>query len=707
VERQCNGVLLPAIALPFDDAELDGKTVADLLADPAAYEGETLADPLEGVAYGRCKAQIMRRADGTVWIHSFAHGRTAYELKLDAAAVRAILEKTEDGEIIAILIRHALAAELNEVENGSLIAWAAKKTGTGIRAIRSLLKEARTVAAAKQKQQERQRRAAARTDPRPVLPAPAADAPWLPEMAAYNVVLGKSRDRLPPARNIEGQAAIARQTKLPGIHAFVNANDDGGRSSEAAAQWVIAAMSECEVAEILEQYIDFVDQEGRSVHCPAPFVRHYLKRTDGALPTIAAISILPIVLADGHVLVFDGLERKRGIVFDVEPELMKLLPNRAACTKAAVGEAMRFLCDDWLVDVATDAKGKAILVALALTIVERSLLDQRPAFFVNAGKRGNGKTTTLQMILEAVTGAPASASAWSTNEEERRKALLAYFMYGVPYILWDNVGRGTQISCPNIEKSCTSAYYSDRKLGVSEMVSTAAATIHIFTGNNVRPRGDLASRSLQARLDANRIDPENREFKHPDPLGWTRANRNKILVALYTILLGNPALDLAADAPMKTRYKLWQRIVGSAVEHAAQCALETNPDIDHLPDKPDLPDFGALFLSQEVDEEDADSLAELLDTFGETYGRNASFKAADVAKMINTEAATNAAIIARSVLFPTLPHNAPVTPKAVGKRLKAHVDEPVNCGERILVLKLGRDTDNNLYKFYVAEIQAQ
>jgi hypothetical protein len=36
---------------------------------------------------------------------------------------------------------------------------------------------------------------------------------------------------------------------------------------------------------------------------------------------------------------------------------------------------------------------------------------------------------------------------------ERRKALLAYFMYGVPYILWDNIARAMQLSCPHIEKS--------------------------------------------------------------------------------------------------------------------------------------------------------------------------------------------------------------------------------------------------------------
>jgi hypothetical protein len=83
IARQCEGVLRPDVVLPFDDPELAGRTVGDVLADPDLYEGETLADPLEGVAYGTCKARIMRREDGTPWIHSFAHGRTIYELKHD------------------------------------------------------------------------------------------------------------------------------------------------------------------------------------------------------------------------------------------------------------------------------------------------------------------------------------------------------------------------------------------------------------------------------------------------------------------------------------------------------------------------------------------------------------------------------------------------------------------------------------------------
>src|SRR5690242_10739012 len=93
IERECEGILLPNVELPFDDQEFAGCAVADVLADPDRFEGATLADPLEGVEYGRCKARIMRRAHGTVWINSFAHGRTVYELKLDYRAAKAVLEK--------------------------------------------------------------------------------------------------------------------------------------------------------------------------------------------------------------------------------------------------------------------------------------------------------------------------------------------------------------------------------------------------------------------------------------------------------------------------------------------------------------------------------------------------------------------------------------------------------------------------------------
>jgi hypothetical protein len=129
---------------------------------------------------------------------------------------------------------------------------------------------------------------------------------------------------------------------------------------------------------------------------------------------------------------------------------------------------MAFLVDDWLCDVATDYKGKCVIIAAAMSVLERLLLPERSAFFITAGQRGGGKTTTANMISLATLGRRAAAAAWSADDEERRKALLAYLGEGVPVIVWDNISRGAIISCPSIEKALTTETYSDRVLGASE-----------------------------------------------------------------------------------------------------------------------------------------------------------------------------------------------------------------------------------------------
>jgi hypothetical protein len=340
-------------------------------------------------------------------------------------------------------------------------------------------------------------------------------------------------------------------------------------------QWTLAKLTDREVSEEIERRINYVDENGRSVRLPMEFVRHYTTRHDNVLPTIVAIATLPIVLADGGILGMEmGFDRQRGISFIIPKEVMALVPRREDATPAAVAAAMKFLTDVWLVDVKTDYGGKCSIIAAALTIIERSLLDQRPVFIVTAGRRGSGKTTLLTMLIKGITAIWPAAAAWSPNDEERRKAILSYFLAGVSYILWDNIKRGTQIDCPHIERSCTSAYYADRLLGVSEMVRTSASTINFFTGNAIGAKGDIASRSLKIWLDADRPDPENRDFKNEDPIGWTDDHRVEILKALYTILLGNPMLEAKRNAKMKTRFKMWWRLVGSAVENAAREAAK-------------------------------------------------------------------------------------------------------------------------------------
>ena len=142
IKRQCEGVLLPDVMLPFDDPEFAGSTVADVLADPARFEGATLADPLEGVDYGRCKARIMRRADRTLWINSFAHGGIAYELKFDFDAAKDALAKEPEASVVDLFVRLVLLGDLDPVETEQLRNLVQKLTKISRKALNEKLKAA-------------------------------------------------------------------------------------------------------------------------------------------------------------------------------------------------------------------------------------------------------------------------------------------------------------------------------------------------------------------------------------------------------------------------------------------------------------------------------------------------------------------------------------------------------------------------------------
>jgi len=369
---------------------------------------------------------------------------------------------------------------------------------------------------------------------------------------------------------------------------------------------------------------------------------------------------------------------------------------------------MSWLVDEWLVDVATDYPGKCVLIATALTILERLLLPERPAVFVTAGQRGGGKTTALHMISMATLGRRAAACGWSSSEEERRKALFAYLGEGLPFLCWDNLSRGAAISCPSIEKALTAETYSDRVLGETQTRTVPAFTVMAFTGNNCVPRGDLASRSLCVRLAVDRPDPENRIFHHADPIGWTEANRGRALAALYTILLGNPRLRAIASPAAQTRFKAWWHLVGSAVEHAADLHVtDTAARVAALvADRPTCPpvaiSFRSMFLAGEADEEQTSSLATVLDVLRDRWVNG--FRAGDVALFAGQ--ATDEAIEFKAALEQASGKPLPIiTPTAITWRLKALKDAPVLIEGATLALRYAPDKAKNGGTFIVRNVR--
>jgi hypothetical protein len=551
-----HGVLFPELELQFD--HLGTVTVGAVLADPARFIEETLADPMEGVGYGRCKAIVLKSDDGTLLIHSFAHGRGIYWVRHDLNSAKAGFAQAP----AVGMVDHAMAilaqAELEADELADFVATVSKAANVGIRALMSRVKKDRA-------QREADRRKASMTskaDGRIVLSRPEPDGELLPTVTFLDEVLAADQREEPPMRNASG-AFVQVEVREPWALHLLTADtanaveEEPDQAMTPPAEPLLAELTPTGIELLLERYVRWIVYTKNGSYfgaLPGPFIKALMEFSPSDIPMARALNTSPLIMLSGRVIDGVGLDRDTGLVHRIDPILRSCIPANPP-TEQEIKEALIFLLDEWLVDVALDAVGKCVVVILALTLLERALLPERPAFFVTAGQRGGGKTTLVHMVLLAVLGRRAAAASWSDNAEERKKALFSYLRQGVAALVWDNIARGSSISCCHIEAALTAPEISDRVLGVSHVETVPAGTIQIFTGNSIAPRGDMASRSFQLALDVNRPDPENRPFTHPDPLAWTQANRPKILRALYTILIGG-AVNRQQGQLAKTRFKL-------------------------------------------------------------------------------------------------------------------------------------------------------
>jgi hypothetical protein len=568
VEARHRGVLLPHLDLDFD--HLGVVPVAAVLADPGRFVDETLADPLEGAGYGRCKAKVMREDDGELFINSFAHGRTLYWLRHDARSAKAaIVQAPVDGLVDCAMAILAMT-EMEADELTDFVTTVAKKADVGLQAVKARIAKDRR----EREQTKRKAALASGGDGRLIRLRPQSDGERLPTTTFLDEVLASDQREEPPMRDASGNLVEVRVTKPWALHLLTadgsNAAVEDAETMKAPAEPGLVRLTPTGVEMLVERYVCFVVEKKHVTYfgaLPTPFVTALMEFAPSDIPVVRAINTAPLVTMSGQVIDGVGLDRDTGLVHRIDPLLRACLPPNPP-TEQDVRDAVIFLLDDWLVDVALDRVGKSIAIMLALTLIERALLTERPAFFATAGQRGGGKTTLVNMITLAALGRRAAAAAWSENSEERKKALFSYLRQSLACLVWDNIPRGAAISCPHIEAALTAPDISDRVLGVSQVETVPSTTVQIFTGNSITPRGDMASRSLMLALNVDRPDPENRAFEHADPLGWTQANRAKIVRALYTLLIAG-ALNRPKQQEAKTRFKTWWNMVGWPVEHAA------------------------------------------------------------------------------------------------------------------------------------------
>ena len=322
-DRQCGGVLLPSVELAFDAEDFAGCTVGDVLADPARFVGATLADPLEGVEYGRCKAKIMQRPDGAVWINSFAHGRLAYELKHDAASVASAIKAANPADAAEVLVKQVVSADLQPEEEQRLREMVVGLADVKLRPLGLRIKAAKTEHARAQAKAAQEHLAATRLDRRTKLDVPAPDAERLPVLQALDEVLTAVDQDEPPMRDLDGHPVEVRARPPLMLHELTSGGSNQHETQHsrlpAPALPLLTKHDRFSLAHEIERHVEFISQSEtggeRTVALSPVFVDHYCSYRDSLLPRVGAIVTAPLVLSDGTMLAAPGLDRQRNLVF--------------------------------------------------------------------------------------------------------------------------------------------------------------------------------------------------------------------------------------------------------------------------------------------------------------------------------------------------------------------------------------------------------
>lgn len=308
---------------------------------------------------------------------------------------------------------------------------------------------------------------------------------------------------------------------------------------------------------------------------------------DGIRPIEGSVGY-PFVRTGGSIVTERGYDDRTGVYLSTDVEVAFVPPS---ATKEEATEAAEFVLDlvcDFPFE--NEAHKSAWLAALLTPLMRFAIDGPVPLFVFVANIRGAGKTLLADLIGTILTGLPMTHTTNTSDDEEMRKKLGAFFMAGDPLVLFDNaVGI---VGTPSLDNVITSRVYKDRILGKTENTPAFEnRTTFYVTGNNPVLREDTARRSIQIRLESDDDRPERRaEFRYnlPDDAA---SRRPALVAALLTILDAYEAAGRPRQGMIRMgSFEAWSRAVRAPLVWLGldDPALTNNEAVDSASEELDL-----------------------------------------------------------------------------------------------------------------------
>ena len=388
-----------------------------------------------------------------------------------------------------------------------------------------------------------------------------------------------------------------------------------------------------------------------------PWVLQQLVQRPNLLPPLAGVVDHP-VLSGGRLLTGD-------IRYDRESMLYLSSPELDFQWSGGPKEALRFLTEDWLGRFPFATKGdliRALLIPLTLLLRRTEVRGGSPLFFVTSPGAQTGKSLLARTLFLAVLGRLPAPMAFSSNDEEFKKSFMAALMSSPSGIYYDNMPNGWSVGSRELDAYATADEYIDRILGKSEQVTVPALSTLVFCGNNIEPKDDTRTRTIEVRLL--RQDTENEDMKKA--LSFTAKHRAEILAALRTV-----ACQASVIGSTPSRFPDWEAKVAGPV-------IGLTGDRDLLKAVAEAQDSTEMNWHSEELEEVLTCIYRLQQSTGDGL--------VTTTQMLEDERCR----IALEALIPRRETNQPLRAPVVGTVLRKHRDRQI--GGLRLVLETRRDS---------------
>ncbi len=274
------------------------------------------------------------------------------------------------------------------------------------------------------------------------------------------------------------------------------------------------------------------------------------------LPILERIERAPYIAPDGEVVAVEGYRRDtRTYLGPCAPPVQMGFEEATALLREWLSGFPFVGSHDW-----------AHTLGFLVTPIVRSMVSGPcPVHVFEAPERGTGKTLLMEVVSRVAAGYQVSASKLASNDEERRKSLVAHLLAGSSVVLLDNItGRVDDDTLAGILTSYPR--YADRRMGGQSLTWAPARAVWAMSGNNMTMSPDIARRAVVIRLDAQMERPSERTgFAIRDLRAWTEKNAHRLRSAVLAIVRHWVDLGQPAGAGRLGSYEAWSRVVGGIV----------------------------------------------------------------------------------------------------------------------------------------------